>query len=95
MPSLRAALEAGKNVYVKNPWQLPRRWQENLELAKNKDLLVGTPDTFLGAGLQTCRKLIDDGWIGEPVAATAFHDQPWLELAPGSSFTTKSVEDHG
>lgn len=28
--------------------------------------------TFLGAGIQTCRKLIDDGWIGEPVAATAF-----------------------
>jgi hypothetical protein len=26
----------------------------------------------LGGGLQTCRKIIDDGWIGEPVAATAF-----------------------
>jgi predicted dehydrogenase len=26
----------------------------------------------LGGGLQTCRKLIDDGWIGVPVAATAF-----------------------
>jgi len=30
------------------------------------------PDTFLGGGIQTCRKLIDDGWIGTPVAATAF-----------------------
>jgi predicted dehydrogenase len=30
------------------------------------------PDTFLGGGIQTCRKLIDDGQIGEPVAATAF-----------------------
>ena len=30
------------------------------------------PDTFLGAGLQTCRKLVDDGVIGEPIAATAF-----------------------
>ncbi|MBZ0292721.1 MAG: Gfo/Idh/MocA family oxidoreductase, partial [Anaerolineae bacterium] len=29
-------------------------------------------DTFLGGGLQTCRKLIDEGWIGEPVATTAF-----------------------
>lgn len=38
-----------------------------------KNLLIGSaPDTFLGAGIQTCRKLIDDGWIGEPVAATAF-----------------------
>ena len=27
---------------------------------------------FLGGGIQTCRKLIDDGWIGEPVAAAAF-----------------------
>lgn len=30
------------------------------------------PDTFLGAGLQTCRKVIDDGLIGEPIGATAF-----------------------
>jgi predicted dehydrogenase len=30
------------------------------------------PDTFLGGGIQTCRKLIDDGWIGQPIAATAF-----------------------
>ena len=42
-------------------------------LAKEKGLRVGSaPDTFLGGGLQTCRKLIDDGWIGTPVAATAF-----------------------
>jgi predicted dehydrogenase len=26
----------------------------------------------MGAGIQTCRKLIDDGWIGEPIGATAF-----------------------
>jgi predicted dehydrogenase len=26
----------------------------------------------MGAGLQTCRKLIEDGWIGKPIAATAF-----------------------
>ena len=29
-------------------------------------------DTFLGAGIQTARKLIDDGAIGKPVAFTAF-----------------------
>ncbi|MCY0869185.1 MAG: Gfo/Idh/MocA family oxidoreductase, partial [Firmicutes bacterium] len=27
---------------------------------------------FLGGGLQTCRKLIDEGWIGTPVAAMGF-----------------------
>ena len=44
-----------------------------LKTAEQKGLRVGcAPDTFMGGGLQTCRKLIDDGWIGEPVAATAF-----------------------
>jgi predicted dehydrogenase len=70
----KAALEAGKHVYVEKPLAVAREdGQAILELAKSKNLLVGcAPDTFLGAGLQTCRKLIDDGWIGEPVAATAF-----------------------
>jgi predicted dehydrogenase len=44
-----------------------------LNLAQEKGLRVGgAPDTFMGAGGQTCRKLIDEGWIGRPVAATAF-----------------------
>ncbi|MBM7582516.1 putative dehydrogenase [Caldicoprobacter guelmensis] len=69
-----AALEAGKNVYVEKPLAITREeGKKILDIAKAKGLLVGcAPDTFLGAGLQTCRKLIDDGWIGEPVAATAF-----------------------
>ncbi len=69
-----AALEAGKNVYVEKPLAVNREDGQNiLNLAQSKGLLVGgAPDTFLGAGLQTCRKLIDDGWISEPVAATAF-----------------------
>lgn len=69
-----AALEAGKSVYNEKPLAVTRQEaQKMLELARSKGLLVGgAPDTFLGAGLQTCRKLIDDGWIGEPVAATAF-----------------------
>ena len=69
-----AALEAGKNVYVEKPLAIAREdGLKTITLAKEKGLLVGcAPDTFLGGGLQTCRKLIDDGWIGEPVAATAF-----------------------
>jgi predicted dehydrogenase len=44
-----------------------------LKNAAERGLRVGcAPDTFMGAGLQTCRKLIDDGAIGTPVAATAF-----------------------
>lgn len=69
-----AALEAGKHVHNEKPLTVSREEaQALLKLAEEKELLVGgAPDTFLGAGLQTCRKLIDDGRIGEPVAATAF-----------------------
>lgn len=68
------ALKAGKCVHNEKPLAITRAdGREMLELAREKGVRVGgAPDTFLGAGLQTCRKLIDDGWIGEPVAATAF-----------------------
>jgi predicted dehydrogenase len=68
------ALEAGKHVYVEKPLATTREdGQKVLETAKAKGLFVGcAPDTFMGAGLQTCRKIIDDGWIGEPVAVTGF-----------------------
>jgi predicted dehydrogenase len=69
-----AALEAGKNVHCEKPFALTRaEGQAVLAKAQEKGLRVGcAPDTFMGGGNQTCRKLIDDGWIGEPVAATAF-----------------------
>ncbi|HUT19561.1 MAG TPA: Gfo/Idh/MocA family oxidoreductase, partial [Anaerolineae bacterium] len=67
-----AALQAGKSVHNEKPLAVERQGgKAMLELAAKKGLRVGgAPDTFLGAGIQTCRKLIDDGWIGEPVAAT-------------------------
>jgi predicted dehydrogenase len=68
------AIEAGKHVYNEKPLTLDlNEAKALLAAAEAKGLRVGcAPDTFLGAGLQTCRKLIDDGEIGEPVAATAF-----------------------
>lgn len=68
------ALHAGKSVYNEKPLTITREdAQKILKLAEEKGLRVGcAPDTFLGAGLQTCRKLIDEGAIGEPIAATAF-----------------------
>jgi predicted dehydrogenase len=45
------------------------------------------PDTFLGGGIQTCRKLIDDGWIGAPVAAVAFMmSHGWESWHPDPEF---------
>ncbi|WHY71879.1 Gfo/Idh/MocA family protein [Fictibacillus enclensis] len=68
------ALNAGKHVYVEKPLSVSvPEAQELIDTAKEKGLLIGAaPDTFLGAGLQTCRALIEDGAIGQPVAATAF-----------------------
>ena len=68
------ALRSGKHVYCEKPLAITREeGKKVLKLAKEKGLLVGcAPDTFLGGGLQTCRKIIDDGWIGKPVAGTVF-----------------------
>ena len=70
----KQALSAGKHVYVEKPLSLSmEQGNELVSLAKTNNLMIGcAPDTFLGGGLQTCIKLIEDGFIGTPVAATAF-----------------------
>jgi predicted dehydrogenase len=89
-----SALQAGKSVYNEKPLTLTRaEAQQILQIAREKGLRVGcAPDTFLGAGIQTCRRLIDDGVIGRPVAATAFmmgpgheswHPNPAFYYQPG------------
>lgn len=77
----RAALEAGKHVYTEKPLAISREsGQALVTLAQERGLrLGGAPDTFLGAGLQTCRALIDEGAIGEPLGATAFMNSPGVE----------------
>jgi len=91
----RAILEAGKHAYSEKPLAITREeGQQLLSLAREKGLRVGcAPDTFLGAGGQTCRKLIDEGWIGEPLGASAYmmghgpenwHPDPAFFFQPGA-----------
>ncbi|WP_227355866.1 Gfo/Idh/MocA family protein [Haladaptatus salinisoli] len=77
----RQILDAGKHVYVEKPLATTvGEVEEILRMATAEDLLVGSaPDTFLGAGLQTCRSIIDNGRIGEPIGATAVWTSPGHE----------------
>lgn len=69
-----AALRAGKHLYSEKPLAVNEQdATELIELAKEKGLKIASaPDTVLGAGIQTCRKLIDQGVIGQPVGFNAF-----------------------
>ena len=68
------ALGAGKHVYSEKPLAITREdGRAMLEAAEAHDLRLGcAPDTFMGGGIQTCRKLLDEGAIGEPLSASAF-----------------------
>lgn len=69
-----AALNAGKHVHCEKPLAIHMEdGKKVLETAEANGLLIGcAPDTFLGSGYQTCRKIIEDGWLGNIVGGTAF-----------------------
>lgn len=91
----RAALDAGKAVYSEKPLATTRAdGRALLEAARRSGARLGcAPDTFLGGALQTARKLVDDGWIGRPLAASAamlnhgmehWHPNPDAFFQPGA-----------
>ena len=69
----KQALLHGKHVYSEKPLSPDlNEARELVALAKEKGLLLGgAPDTFMGSAIQTCRYLIDSGYIGEPIGGAA------------------------
>ena len=76
-----AAVNAGKHVWTEKPFSLDR--ESGLGLLKTADaagLRLGcAPDTFLGAGLQSARRLIERGDIGTPLTAMTTFQTPGPE----------------
>ena len=70
----KQALQAGKHVYNEKPLAAELKdAKEIVALAKQKNLrLACAPSTFLGATVQTAKKAIENGLIGQPIAANAF-----------------------
>jgi predicted dehydrogenase len=85
---IRAGLDAGRAVFSEKPLAIELEDGRDLvQRAVDRGLRLGcAPDTFLGAGLQTARSVIDRGDIGEPIAANGYMLQggpEWWHPDPG------------
>lgn len=76
------AMAAGKHVYGEKPLALDlAAGAEVLAAASRAGVRVGSaPDTVLGTGIQTARRLLDDGIIGETIGASVHWSSPGHEL---------------
>ncbi|MEM7024078.1 MAG: Gfo/Idh/MocA family oxidoreductase, partial [Pseudomonadota bacterium] len=76
------AIAAGKHVYGEKPLAISTGEAQGLLAAASAGgVRVGcAPDTFLGGGHQTARRVLDQGAIGEPVGGTAFLMLPGHEV---------------
>jgi predicted dehydrogenase len=74
-------LRAGKNVWSEKPFALEREsGRALLDAAHAAGLRVATaPDTFLGAGIQSSRRLVESGAIGTPLTALTLMQSPGPE----------------
>jgi len=72
------AIRAGKHVYGEKPFALSVQEAQAVTAAATEYgvQLGNAPDTFLGAGLQTARRLIEEGRIGTPISAKATFGYP-------------------
>ncbi|MET9494515.1 Gfo/Idh/MocA family oxidoreductase [Streptomyces sp. NPDC006552] len=90
----RAAIDAGKAVYVEKPLAATAEQARGmLAAAAAAGVVLGcAPDTVLGTGVQTARAAVDGGAIGTPVGATVtmvtpgherWHPAPDFYYRPG------------
>lgn len=91
----KSILSAGKHAYTEKPLALNAKDAAKLvKEADKRGLKLGSaPDTFLGAGAQTVRQLLDKGTIGKVVGGTAYvmshgmehwHPNPGFFFQPGA-----------
>jgi predicted dehydrogenase len=88
----KRAIEAGKHVYQEKPLGLTlEETRPLLDLAARANRRIGcAPDTILGGGFQTARKILDDGLIGRPIGGTAYFMSPGPETwHPNGDFLYK------
>jgi predicted dehydrogenase len=76
-----AALAANKHIYCEKPLATSLADARDLiSVAEQRNLAVGcAPDTFLGEGHQTARKLVDEGTIGTITGGAAFFGSRGME----------------
>lgn len=90
-----AAVQGGKHVWSEKPLAVDRKLGAALvREATDRGIELGcAPDTVLGSGLQTCRRVLDEGLVGVPMAASAFffnrgperwHPDPAFLYQPGA-----------
>lgn len=74
-------LAAGKHAWSEKPFALDRAsGTQLLDAAHAAGLRVATaPDTFLGAGIQSARRLVESGTIGAPLTALTLMQSPGPE----------------
>lgn len=92
---MMSILSAGKHAFSEKPLGVSSKQANKLLAeAEKRGLQIGcAPDTFLGAGGQTARRLLDEGVIGKVVAGSAhvlshgmehWHPNPGFFYEPGA-----------
>lgn len=83
----KKALEAGKHVYCEKPLASTfAEGKELINLAESRNLRIGcAPDTFMGGRLQTYKRIIENGDLGQVfggIVTAVGHGNEWFHPNP-------------